>query len=506
MLKNKTIWFVYSVRFYAALISIILIPRIIESVGYEAYGLVGFFSVILACLSILDAGVSGVITKSAISCKSNISSYRKFLKFFNKITGIFLIISIFISIIGFFISKKYSFEWLNSNLDKSVVVNCTAMMFIIFSIRYLQGPQKSILLSSEKHNQITIISFIYATLSNPMALAYLIYIESDIEAYFMLQVFSSLVSLSLYWIFSKKERNRLKLELENKLANELEVSQDLDEKSMLSFAFQLSSLSILWILVNQSDKLTLSSSLALEEYAFYSVAFSVTIILTVLSEPLHQLLLPRFTKQVNEKDWQSLCFLFDKAFMLISVSVFSLASFILFNGKDLVFLWSGDAYLSQKVNMYLPWIFIGVSFSVFSNFTFLLRYSFGRIKNHTRAYAIFAIFVIPSNIYIGINLGAYYLAIFYAVSNFLFFIFWSGYNFECIFSNGLKVMLSSVLINSISSLLYFYVLRDVNPNTGHLFLDLLLLFFKGVGSVAICYSISYISRKIIRISNVKLSH
>ncbi|EEU9324472.1 O10 family O-antigen flippase, partial [Escherichia coli] len=54
--EYKLLIYIYSVRIYTALVTIFLIPILIGEIGLEAYGLIGFFAVLQACLSILDAG------------------------------------------------------------------------------------------------------------------------------------------------------------------------------------------------------------------------------------------------------------------------------------------------------------------------------------------------------------------------------------------------------------------------------------------------------------------
>ncbi|WP_276605755.1 hypothetical protein [Escherichia sp. E2586] len=73
----KILTYIYSVRIYSALITIILIPILIDIVGLETYGLIGFFTVLQACLSILDAGLGSVITREAIISRKNQETYKK---------------------------------------------------------------------------------------------------------------------------------------------------------------------------------------------------------------------------------------------------------------------------------------------------------------------------------------------------------------------------------------------------------------------------------------------
>ena len=67
MKSNKKVFgFLYLSRIYIALISFLLLPLIINQIGYEAYGLVGVFMVVQASLNILTAGVGGVLTRELV--------------------------------------------------------------------------------------------------------------------------------------------------------------------------------------------------------------------------------------------------------------------------------------------------------------------------------------------------------------------------------------------------------------------------------------------------------
>ncbi|MGI2104693.1 lipopolysaccharide biosynthesis protein [Shewanella frigidimarina] len=483
-LKSSTVGFVYLGKIYSAILAVLLIPQVIKHIGYEAYGLVGIFVVLQACLNILDAGISGVLTRQSITSRVDHVSYSDFVNVFNKIVKVFIFVGLLTVLLGGIFSFNYSVTWLNSNLNDDVVIYCTAAMFFIFAIRYVQGPYRSILLSNEQHKLITAINVIYVTLSQPVALLFIIYINDSVLTYFLVQIGAALITSIIMVVSGECTKNNILSSLNNSPSH---IHESLNVKSIIFFGLQLSTLSILWIAVNQSDKLTLTASMQLEEYTFYSVAFSVTALLTILSEPVNQILLPRLTKLYHEKMYEDFKLLFERSICIISSVSLSLAAFMFFNGESLLFVWGGDLSLANKVNIYLPWIFIGSTFAVLSNFSFLLRYSFGELRIHTFVYALFAVIVIPLNVYLGWEYKGEGVALFFAANSFLLFIFWSGYNFYHYFENGIRLIFLVVLPILIISMSYFYCINYVELAFENRFWQFVLLLLKGIGCVGVTY-------------------
>lgn len=503
-IKLKTVVFIYSGRLYAALIGILLIPLVIKEVGYEAYGLVGVFAVVQACLNILDAGIGGVLVRQSIVSKTDKKSYSEFISIFNKIIKIFVLVSLATLVIGALFSYHFSVAWLQSTLPDSMVVYCTFSMFAIFAARYIQGPYRSIMLSNEQHGFITLNNVLYITLSQPVALLFLIYVNDSILTYFIIQICAALVSSVFMVVMGEKSKRKVLAFLPDSSGNQ---ENKVNVRDLIYFALQLSILSILWIVVNQSDKLTLTAAMPLEEYTFYSVAFSITMLLTVLSDPINQILLPRMTLLLHEKGYEEFEVLFKNAFAATAVIVISLSLFMVFNGESFVYVWSGDIKLAEKVNLYLPWIFIGSSFYILSNFCFLLRYSFGDLKLHTIIYAIFGAIIIPSNIYIGINYLGVGAASLYALSSIVLFMSWTGFNFWLYFKKGLNLITLVVLPIGLISFSWFYLMNSMNISFDNRIFQFTYLVGQGIGCVLLSFLFIYMTRKTFKLTlkNIKYS-
>lgn len=477
----KLLAYIYSVRVYTALISILLIPYIIKLVGYESYGLIGFYAVLFACLNILDAGIGGVLTRQSILSRTSKQDYRNFISVFNKVIKFFVIVGLITALTGTFLAYQYSKTWLNTNLSNQEVAFCISLMFCIFAVRYIQGPYKSLLLSNDSQIAITTINFIYVTLSQPVTLLVLIYFQQGIKFYFIEQLIAATISALLMIFYGERTKKKI---LE-KLQEVGDIAIRYSFKSMILFALQLSILTILWIMVNQSDKLALTQFMQLEDYAKYSVAVSAAALIFIISDPLNQVLLPRLTRSISEKKYVTYTKYFLSAFCFVCVCLIPITVFFFFYSSKLIYVWSGNIDLAMGGGKYLPWLFLGGVFGVFSNFCFLLRYSNGSLKNHTLVYFIFSLIVVPLNIVIARQYLGVGTSLFFTVSSGILFLGWGVYNLNRYFVGGGNLVIKLMLPLFFLMFVYFYSISSALTLPVDRLLCFLMMFAIGLGGTAL---------------------
>ncbi|WP_338583838.1 lipopolysaccharide biosynthesis protein [Erwinia aphidicola] len=482
MKKQLTILlYVYGVRIYTAIVSIVIIPYIIKLVGFESYGLVGFYAVLLACLNILDAGIGGVLTRQAIISRSSRINFDEFIGVFNKVIKLFILIGITVAIVGSYLSYHYGKSWLKTSLSTDDISLCISLMFCIFAVRYLQGPYRSLLLSNESQITISSINLVYVTLSQPITLILLYFVHRDIKFYFFVQMFAAVINTILMIYYGEK----IKRIIRSTLPDGNDAIGKLSLRSILMFAMQLSVISVMWIIVNQSDKLALTKFIELSEYAKYSVAVSVSALIFIISDPLNQVLLPKLTRYYNEKNMMRIVSVLPAQCLFVCLCLIPLSMFLFFNGTKLLYVWSGEQELSIGAGKYLPWIFLGGIFGVFSNFCFLLRYSSGELKKHTIVYCIFGIIVVPLNVFIASKYHGIGAAIFFSVSSSVLFITWSGYNFHKYFYSGTNFIFKIMVPLFIGMYAFFYMLSNYEIKSDNRALSLFFMLVEGVGGVVI---------------------
>lgn len=453
----KVLSYIYGVRIYCAIITIVLIPYVIKFVGVEEYGLIGFYLVLQACLSILDVGIGGVLTRQSIISSTDRDTYNEFSIIYKKVILFFLFVATLIFLFGYVFSESMIINWLQTNISHKRLTLCVELMIAIFVVRYVQSPFRSILLANECQLTLSTITLVSMTISQPLAVVALYYIEPTVEIYFIMQLASSFIMTVSMVVFSEMTRRKLLARLP--LCHENDKAKADSMGKMIVFAFQLSFLSILWIIVNQSDKLALTRFMGLSDYAKYSIAVSVSGILTILMDPINQYLQPKLTRLYYKKEFEQYTLLLNNIYFFVSALTIPLCVYFYYYSDQIIYTWSGDMRLSYEVSRYLPWLFIGSVCSIFSNITFLLLYSFGKLKIHTAVYFLFSLVIIPMNIYIASKFKGEGVSLIYAFSSLLFFLAWTGFNLNLYFNKGISLIVIYCIPALSISVFYFYLSR-----------------------------------------------
>lgn len=484
LLSDNT--FVLASKVYASGIGVILLPFFLEMLGKEQYGLIGSFVVFQACMQILDAGVSGVLTRQSIITQKNIKSFESFIITLKYVFVLFTGISISIAIFGWYFSEKYSVMWFKTNIGDEVIIFSVALMFSVFALRYIQGPLRSLLLSYEKHKLISLIDIVYFSLSGPAALLVLKISNGDITDYFMVQIFSALFVLAVLSYFAWSETLKVIMELKGNKNDGVLVKTSLSE--LVKFGMQLSTLSMLWVIINQSDKLVLTKYMDLSEFSFYAVSISILGLVNIFVGATTQTVRPKLIAYLNRLQLDKFISLYKNTVIYLIGLLIPLIMFLIFFGEDLLFFWTGKEELSTKVMLYLPYLLIGTFFVAMSEFSFMILYSTGNLKEHTIFYSLVSLFIIPLNIFVASNfLGEGSSKLFMCI-NLVLFLTWSLYNIS-VYVSGAAVFFGGVILVSLfASILMIYIANSIVDDIGFIWLGLLCIL--GLIAVVISYLLS----------------
>ncbi|KYL36918.1 hypothetical protein A2I96_06485 [Pseudoalteromonas tetraodonis] len=90
---KKSFMLTFSVQVYSTIITIALTPLLISMVGAEGFGLIGFFLILQNLIQILDAGISGTLSRQIAITKHCRKAFKVFLLNFNKVYVGFIILA-----------------------------------------------------------------------------------------------------------------------------------------------------------------------------------------------------------------------------------------------------------------------------------------------------------------------------------------------------------------------------------------------------------------------------
>jgi len=101
----------YFGRFYIIIIGIVLLPIYLDYLGAEAYGLVGFFTMLKSWIMLLDMGFSQVLSREVAKLKDKNNGLKDVKLTLRGVESMILIISILVFIIIFLFSDWIAMNW-----------------------------------------------------------------------------------------------------------------------------------------------------------------------------------------------------------------------------------------------------------------------------------------------------------------------------------------------------------------------------------------------------------
>ena len=91
MSLKKNIFANYISQIYVTMISIVIVPLYIKYMGADAYGLVGFFSMLQAWFNLLDMGLTPTMARETSRYRGGAINALDYRRFIRALEGIFLL-------------------------------------------------------------------------------------------------------------------------------------------------------------------------------------------------------------------------------------------------------------------------------------------------------------------------------------------------------------------------------------------------------------------------------
>ena len=419
---KSSLVYLYGVQFYSVTITILATPLLIELLGTEGYGLIGLYFVIQMLLQVVDGGLSGTIVKLTaqldLSNSTNVlrfyRSYRHFQRLLNKAVLVLLPAGGIL-----FFSGAASFM-IESTLAATTIDTSVWLMIACVAIRFLSLPERGLLQGLERQKTLALTSFTIVTLRYPVAVGMLVLFSHDVVDFFCFQLLVVLIEVGILKYVGLKFLKNAKILAGIK---ELGIDNDLNAGWLVKQAGVLWSISVLWVLVSQVDKLVLSFSVPLDAYGIFSLALVGANLMLTMFIPINQVLMPRFVKLFNTSDSSSFAGMVLTAIQLYVCFFSVVASSLYIFGEELLFLWTRNTQLSVQASSFLGYLAIGNFIHGVTNIAFIAMYASGDLAAYARRYRNHVTVVLPISIYSAITYKEYGVISVWVLGAFSFFLY-----------------------------------------------------------------------------------
>lgn len=396
-----------------ALLSFIFIPVYIHFLGIEAYGLIGFYSVMLAMLSRLNLGLKAALTRELARRSVLQTEHSEMLDLVRSIEVVYWVLAGLLSISIVTLSPLIVDHWINFNvISRSTALTTVMLMGGVFGLEFLFSMYAGGLLGLQKQVLQNVIVVTVSTLRFGGGVLVLWLISPTIEAFFIWQACVTLIQLGLgvYFLWHvlgvNGARPRFRLAL---------------LKNVRSFASGMMGASILGFLLMQLPLIVLSKMLPLAEFAYYSLATQVAFLLLFIISPIVTAVSPQLCGLVSTQNDDALTALYHTASQMVAVAILPVSAVLCFFSQEFVMAWTGNQMLVEHTYQLVILLALGSTFNGLVNLPFALMVAHGWTRLIVQLNSLAVLLMIPSLFYLVPMFGVKGVAALWLALNLMWF-------------------------------------------------------------------------------------
>jgi O-antigen/teichoic acid export membrane protein len=326
---------------WQALMSVAFVPLYIKYLGMEAYGLIGIFAILQAWLVLLDMGMKPALGREMARFTGGAHNAQSIRDLLRSIELIGFAVAGALALGIWAVSGWLASHWVTAkHLPVGVVAHAFAVMGLVTALRFIQDIYVSGSVGLQRQVQQNVVAGITSTVRGLGAVALLAWVSPTIEAFFLWQAILSVVSLALF------------AGIVYRALPAAPRPARFSGPSLLiiwRFAVGLVAINLLSLLLTQVDKILLSRLLPLEAFGYYALAGVVTGVLPMVTAPIATALYPRFTELVTRRDETELRTVYHRGAQMTTVLMGSVALMLMLFGYRVLWVWTGNPSLAQKV-------------------------------------------------------------------------------------------------------------------------------------------------------------
>lgn len=370
-----------------AAMGVAFLPLYIRILGMEAFGLVGLMLSFQSILQLFDFGIGGA-TNRELSRRVHDPALANSARDLVRTSEIVIwLLTLVAALLVWACSGLMAAHWLHlQSLNRSEAGGAIAIMGIAITLLWPSMFYANCLSGLEQQPVLNLINTAFATLRYAGVVPVLLWISPSIEAflwwYAIVGAGQSLTAAFAVWRALPKGNRHPHWATEELHGNR-------------RFAGGLFVIGVLALGVSQLDRLSLASLRPLKELGYYTLALSVASGLGRMVQPMFNALYPRFSRLVARHEEATLRELYHLSSQYLAVVIAAVAAILIVFARDVLFLWTGDAGLADKVALPMSILVVGSALNGLMNIPYALQLAYGRTRLAMGLNAASLLFGIP---------------------------------------------------------------------------------------------------------------
>lgn len=407
----------YVSQFYVMLVSMALVPVYLHEMGPEAYGLVGFFSLLFSLFYLLDMGLTPTISRETARFHGGALSAQAFRQLFRAMSLAFAVVAFLGGGVIWLSSDWIVGRWFRLDaIPHGVAQFAIELMAMSVSLRWMGGLYRGVLSGGERMFWLPTFNALMATLRFVGVLVAMWLWGYTATVFFAYQLVVAWVE---FVILAAKTFSLLP-------ASSVIGWSFSPLRPLLQFGMITALSSALGMAVMQVDKFLLSGLLPLADYGYFSLAVLVATSVMVVSTPISTVLMPRMARLHAQGRVSEMLSVYRLSTRLTSAIAGGGSLTLAFCAHPLLTMWTGDA---QWAHLYWPILSLyalGYGLWALSLFPYYLQYARGQMRWYLLGNLMFLLIQVPAIIYAVPQWGAVSAGWVWLILTALYLVLWGG--------------------------------------------------------------------------------
>jgi O-antigen/teichoic acid export membrane protein len=412
----------YASQIYVTLVGIVILPLYLKYMGAEAYGLVGFFTMLQAWFNLLDMGLTPTVARETARFRGGATDALSYRRLLRALQLIFFVVALVGGGSMFLFSGLIADGWLKvQTLPLAQVQLALQLMAVGVALRWMSGLYRGCISGSERLVWLGGFNAFVATLRFVGVLPVLIWVRHSPAVFFTYQLSVAVIELAglaakAYGLFPAVPQGRQ--------LGWSPASLFTPIKPVLKFSLTIAFTSSVWVLVTQTDKLVLSKLLPLADYGYFTLAVLAASGVMMISGPISGALLPRMARLQAEGNEAGLISLYRNATQMVAVIAIPACLVLAFFAEQVLWVWTGDTQAATQAAPVLRLYALGNGFLSMAAFPYYLQFAKGDLKLHLNGSVFFVVLLIPALIWATLQYGVIGAGYAWLAANAAYFIVW----------------------------------------------------------------------------------
>jgi O-antigen/teichoic acid export membrane protein len=382
-----------------AALAIIFPPILVRLIGIESYGLIGIYSSLNAAFAIFDLGLTATLTRemARLSCEETEEAKRTLHDMVRTFELVFCCLGVGVGGLVFLAAPLISSHWIHARtLRPEVITDSIRLIGVVIALQWPSGIYNGGLLGLQRQISANVIQASGLALRFAGGAAILWKISPTIHAFFEWQAgvagAQTVISGITLWKSLPRTHSRSAFRRGVLLSN-------------WRYSVGASITTILAIVLTQADKVVVSKILPLEDFGYYTLAWTLCSGLGLFAGPVFVAVFPKLTQLVRQDNPLEISRLYHLSCQLISVVLLPACAVLTLFSREVLWAWTGSLATVTAIRPVVIAVAIGTTLNGLMNIPYALQLAYGWTRLAAVANAIAVVVIVPLTVLLAMKYG-----------------------------------------------------------------------------------------------------